>query len=95
MMTKPRRRDTLTNRAHHGGSFGLVAIEERGRREPLDDIGYLPSEIDRILDPAVHALAREGRHQVSGVAGEKPAIVAPAIRDAGVKSVDRLPFDPE
>lgn len=79
--------------AHYGSSLGLVAVEERSRCEPLDDTGYLPGEIDRILHSAVHALSCEGRHQVSGVAGEKPATVAPPIRDAGVKCVDRLPLD--
>src|SRR3954451_20842186 len=47
----------------------------------------------RVSYPAVHALAREWRHEMRGIAGEEDSAGAPSVGDPGVKRVDHLAPD--
>ena len=58
-----------------GMAFGLVGIEERVRRRPVDDLGELPAQVDRVLYAEVEALSAEGRMHVRGVAGDEDSPV--------------------
>jgi hypothetical protein len=67
-------------------ALGVVALQQRGSGAPLHDERELPREVQRVLDPGVHALATGGRVDVGGVAGdEHPSDAVPigqAVADA-------------
>ena len=89
MMTAPRPPRNFDYPANDGRSLHLVCVENVFLRLTLEHGRELPREIDGVLHAAVHALARERRHQVGGVAGEKYASAPPSVGDTGMEGVDR------
>jgi hypothetical protein len=59
----------------HGGGhrppFGLIAVQQTGRRPPVDRRRQFPPQVDRILDPQVQPLAADRRVDVRRVAGQQ------------------------
>ena len=59
---------------HPGGdgvSFGVVRVQEAFGRDPVDDLGEFPSEVDGVLHAGVETLAAVRGVDVGGVAGEQ------------------------
>ena len=63
--------------AQHAGShrvaFGMVGIEQALRRNPLDHLRQLPSQIHRILHADLKPLPAERRMHMGRVTGEQDA----------------------
>nr|WP_313450326.1 hypothetical protein [Brevibacterium casei] len=70
--------------------LGFVAVEKR-RVRASDDLGELPSEVRRVLDPCVHALTASGRMDVRGVAGDEDPSVAVVVCESDVRPPHRRP----
>ena len=51
--------------------LGVIGIQQGFRRDPLDHLGELPSEVHRVLDPGVEALTTDRGMDVGGVAGQQ------------------------
>ena len=52
-------------------SLGVVAVEKAFRRRPLDHLGQLPSQVDRILHADVKALTADRGMDVRRIAGQE------------------------
>jgi hypothetical protein len=71
------REGVLGQREADGVAFGVVAVEQAGRRAAVDLGGELPAQVHRVLDADVQADATRREVHVGGVAREQHA--APAV----------------
>ena len=64
---------------HLGGmpaTFGFVGVQQPFAEMAQSNRRDFPCQIIRVSDPAVHALAREWRHEMRGIAGEEEILPA-------------------
>ncbi len=71
----------------------LVAAEQLGRRPAPEHPRQLPSQVEGVLDPGVHAGAAAGRHAVGGVADQEAPVPAVALGDLGGEGETAAPLE--
>ena len=75
--------------AHMPGAFGGVSVEQTFAGLALQHEMQFPREIRHIAQALAHALAREWRLLVGGIACDEHACLPPAVRHQRVKAIGR------
>ena len=90
---RPERHRELDDGADVVVALGLVDVEQLGGGPPGQHEVELPGQVGRIAQARAHALPRERRHLVGGIAGQQHVAPSPLVGPSGLEPVHGVAFE--